>query len=316
MTAKPLTHRRSTTDANQFPGAVLASLPYGCVDGFNEAAPVIPQRGGVVTKRKSLSKKLRFEVFKRDSFTCQYCGAKAPDVLLEVDHVKPVKEGGTNDILNLVTSCSACNSGKGPRELSDDTVIEKRRRQLEHLQARREQLDMMMQWAGGVVDLVEDQVEAINQFWGKVLPGGALTQHGKNCIRKSLRTFSVDEICEAMRVAKEQYIEFDGDQPVRDSVELALSKLDGICYVHRKEQENPDFKKLLYIRGILRKRVNLHTFDNAAALQLIEQAHADGVPVPAIQAVALNAESWEGFQDHLQGLVVAVSPLERDEGAV
>jgi len=30
-------------------------------------------------KRKSLSKKVRFEVFKRDSFQCQYCGASAPD---------------------------------------------------------------------------------------------------------------------------------------------------------------------------------------------------------------------------------------------
>jgi len=37
------------------------------------------------SKRKPLSKKLRFEVFKRDSFACQYCGAKAPDVLLEVE---------------------------------------------------------------------------------------------------------------------------------------------------------------------------------------------------------------------------------------
>ena len=30
-------------------------------------------------EREPISKKLRFEVFKRDSFTCQYCGSKAPD---------------------------------------------------------------------------------------------------------------------------------------------------------------------------------------------------------------------------------------------
>lgn len=56
-------------------------------------------------KRRSLSKKKRFEVFKRDSFTCQYCGAKAPDVVLQCDHIKPVSKGGTDDILNLITSC-------------------------------------------------------------------------------------------------------------------------------------------------------------------------------------------------------------------
>lgn len=66
-------------------------------------------------KRKAISKKLRFEVFKRDSFTCQYCGRKAPDVVLEVDHIKPVAQGGTNTILNLITSCRECNRGKGKK---------------------------------------------------------------------------------------------------------------------------------------------------------------------------------------------------------
>ena len=65
-----------------------------------------------MTQRKSLTKKVRFEVFKRDSFICQYCGSKAPDVILEVDHLNPVKEGGSNDIMNLVTSCFSCNRGK------------------------------------------------------------------------------------------------------------------------------------------------------------------------------------------------------------
>lgn len=47
-----------------------------------------------MAKREPLSKGIRFEVFKRDNFTCQYCGAKAPDVILEVDHINPVKLGG------------------------------------------------------------------------------------------------------------------------------------------------------------------------------------------------------------------------------
>lgn len=38
--------------------------------------------------KKSLTKKIRFEVFKRDSFKCQYCGAAAPDVMLEVDQLE------------------------------------------------------------------------------------------------------------------------------------------------------------------------------------------------------------------------------------
>lgn len=37
-----------------------------------------------MTKRKSISKKVRFEVFKRDGFSCQYCGATPPGALLHV----------------------------------------------------------------------------------------------------------------------------------------------------------------------------------------------------------------------------------------
>lgn len=59
--------------------------------------------------RKSLSKRTRFEVFKRDGFTCQYCGSKPPDVVLHCDHVVAVANGGTNDLTNLITSCADCN---------------------------------------------------------------------------------------------------------------------------------------------------------------------------------------------------------------
>lgn len=60
----------------------------------------------------AVSKRIRFEVFRRDEHTCQYCGAKAPDVKLHIDHVMPVALGGTDKPDNLVTACSDCNSGK------------------------------------------------------------------------------------------------------------------------------------------------------------------------------------------------------------
>ena len=59
-----------------------------------------------------LSVRTRFEVFKRDGFTCRYCGRKSPDVVLEVDHILPLCEGGTDDAVNLATSCWDCNHGK------------------------------------------------------------------------------------------------------------------------------------------------------------------------------------------------------------
>ena len=71
-----------------------------------------------MAKRKGISKSTRFEVFKRDSFTCQYCGKSAPDVVLEVDHINPVSKGGDNDISNLITACFDCNRGKKDKKLT------------------------------------------------------------------------------------------------------------------------------------------------------------------------------------------------------
>ena len=65
-----------------------------------------------MTKRKNLSNKIRFEIFKRDDFTCQYCGEHPPQIILHVDHINPVKNGGDNSTDNLVTACNTCNSGK------------------------------------------------------------------------------------------------------------------------------------------------------------------------------------------------------------
>lgn len=59
-----------------------------------------------------LPRRLRFEILRRDDHTCRYCGARAPDVQLTVDHVVPVSLGGQHDPTNLVTACCDCNRGK------------------------------------------------------------------------------------------------------------------------------------------------------------------------------------------------------------
>jgi len=72
-----------------------------------------------MTEQKTISKSLRFDTFKRDAFTCQYCGQRPPDVVLELDHIHPVSKGGDNDEMNLVTSCFDCNRGKRDKVLKD-----------------------------------------------------------------------------------------------------------------------------------------------------------------------------------------------------
>lgn len=59
-----------------------------------------------------VSKRLRYEILRRDNHACRYCGATAPAATLTVDHVTPVTLGGNDEPANLVAACVDCNAGK------------------------------------------------------------------------------------------------------------------------------------------------------------------------------------------------------------
>ena len=64
-------------------------------------------------RRTNIPRGMRHEVFKRDNYTCQECGAKKSDgAVLHVDHKVPVSKGGTDELDNLQTLCGDCNLNK------------------------------------------------------------------------------------------------------------------------------------------------------------------------------------------------------------
>ena len=58
-------------------------------------------------------------IYKRDHYTCQYCGSIKD---LTIDHVIPKSKGGTNKWNNLVTCCRKCNLKKGNKFLSETNM--------------------------------------------------------------------------------------------------------------------------------------------------------------------------------------------------
>jgi hypothetical protein len=67
-----------------------------------------------------VSKRTRFEVLRRDGYTCRYCRTTAGE--LTVDHVRPTALGGTDDPSNLVACCKDCNAGKSSTSPDEETV--------------------------------------------------------------------------------------------------------------------------------------------------------------------------------------------------
>ena len=68
--------------------------------------------------RRSIPAGMRFNVLRRDNFTCQYCGRSAPDVELHIDHVIPWSKVKEHKIDNLKVACSDCNLGKSDKLLT------------------------------------------------------------------------------------------------------------------------------------------------------------------------------------------------------
>ena len=204
-----------------------------------------------MAKREAIGKKLRFEVFKRDKFTCQYCGEKAPEVVLNVDHINPVAKGGTNEILNLITSCFSCNSGKSNRTLSDSSVVEKQRKQLELLEERREQIELMLEWKKSLSNFDNDVVDMIVDYINSKIQPLSLNENGIASVTKWLKKFEVEKILDAVDISAKQYLRYENGEIEKESAELFLKKIGGVIVV---QNMTPVKQKLAYIKGIARNR--------------------------------------------------------------
>ncbi len=256
-----------------------------------------------VRGRKPLSKKIRFEVLKRDMFKCRYCGKTAEETPLHVDHVIPVAGGGTNDIMNLVTACEPCNLGKKAIPLDDRTIASKARKQAEILHEQKEIIEMMAQWRAGLVDLAGQKADLLVKYWNDKMPGRSLVDSYRATVIKYLKKFRYEEVAEAMDTAASQYLEYGDDgKCTSESVEYALSKLPGILRTKRAIEEDPGLEALYYIRGIARKRCSNY-FPEHDAMSLLKEAREADVPMDALKSIAIAATNWTRFAGEVRELI-------------
>lgn len=75
--------------------------------------PSIIRIGYMIHRPRPKVKLTKREVFRRDGYTCQYCGTRSGRLTL--DHIIPRHLGGQHTWENLVTACAACNLRKGGR---------------------------------------------------------------------------------------------------------------------------------------------------------------------------------------------------------
>lgn len=69
------------------------------------------------TSRRSIPKSLRLKVYEKCGGHCAYCGCKLEFKELQVNHIKPLRVGGTNELDNYLPACRSCNHYKSTLDL-------------------------------------------------------------------------------------------------------------------------------------------------------------------------------------------------------
>jgi len=167
----------------------------------------------------SISKKIRFEVFKRDGFRCAYCGKSPPDVLLEIDHIQPKSKRGKDDVNNYLTACFDCNRGKratplnvAPLQLAENLAI---------LKEKELQLREYNRLIAKIERRIKKDAEIVNNIYSSTFPDWQLTERFKTqSIALFLKRLPSSEVLEAMKLTCDRV----GDKDV------AVKYFCGVCW--------------------------------------------------------------------------------------
>lgn len=201
---------------------------------------------------ENISKDLELAVFEKDSFTCQKCGRKVPNVVLLVLYKKSPECGGNDAISNLITWCHEC------AEAHDIIGMQN---------IKREQLEMFFHWKQIGNDYSDDElrmlIEYINQ---KIRPWHWVNKTGEKKIRKEMRLNNITDIIDVIDEAFESSIEYENDKITKDSAEDFINNIPRYLTVKRK---GPVAQKILYIRGICRNSFNY--CNEHIALELLQE---------------------------------------------
>lgn len=154
-------------------------------------------------QRSAISKRVRFEVFKRDRFICAYCGAHPPQVILEVDHIIPVSTGGLNDMDNLITSCFACNRGKADKSLEDiPQALNERLSEIKEREAQIAGYEAIMRESR---ERLDDDAQEILDHICMQFSRGALPKQDFHSIKNFVKLLGLHEVYQSFDIAFAKY---------------------------------------------------------------------------------------------------------------
>ena len=174
----------------------------------------------------AISKKIRFEVFKRDAFSCAYCGKTPPSIILEVDHIDPKSKGGDDNINNLITACFDCNRGK--RDIPLNKIPLQMIDNFKEIQEKELQIKEYQKFVKKINHRIQKDIDDIENLYSENCPEREFSPTFKNVsVKKFLSLLPKHEVADSLRLALSK----------KQCGEQALSYFCGICWNKIKGQE-------------------------------------------------------------------------------
>lgn len=240
-----------------------------------------------------LSKKLRFTIFDRDAFTCQYCGEKPPKVILHVDHIVSRKDGGGDEEMNLITSCKDCNLGKSSRSVDLARIRQTSfKKEIEELDEKKAQLEAYYEYVRKKKDAELHEVDVFQRCWQDCSNGeSSLTDSGLENMRKLSKRYSTEMIFEAIAIAWN-----------KTTVEPE-SKFPYMCGVLRNmklRQENPELAEEQHEQNRL---VYLARKTHAYVDERFLRAHIVKMPLSILEEMIPTARNWSQLREYITSYV-------------
>jgi len=180
-----------------------------------------------MSERQPITPKQRFKILQRDDFKCVYCGSSGQDdVKLEIDHIKPVAEGGGNDSINLVTSCRDCNIGKGKNLLEEAHVIYAQKNEIKKrykLALNQESIDSLLAKREEFLQFEsQNLIVLVNHLNSIIYPKTINKVDVEKSIKPLFEKFKNDNILKAIEIAQNKY------SPSKQTDEF-IKSIYGIC---------------------------------------------------------------------------------------
>ena len=145
----------------------------------------------------AVSKRTRFEVLRRDDYTCRYC--RSTENTLTIDHVVPEALGGGNDPSNLVAACRDCNAGKSSTSPDEHVVAQVAEDAIRWSAARREAFAAMRTER----HCFDDVLSSFHKSWLDWDKSGVMLPHDwDSSVTHWLKSgLSIDDVKEALGIA-------------------------------------------------------------------------------------------------------------------